>query len=83
MTIVKVIPQRPDPVVSTQSTKFGEDRARRYQQRLQTLIKQNQALIGAINVTNDPLQSNIALKQTMIVSEIDRLQNKQKDEVVS
>jgi len=78
---VKVIPQRPDSVVSTQPSSFGQARAARYQQRLKTLLKQNQALIGAKNVTVDPLQTNIANKQKLILSEIDRMQNKQKDEV--
>lgn len=79
---MKVIPQRPDPVQSTAPTSFGQARAVRYQQRLQTLLKQNQVLIGAKNVTVDPLQTNIAFKQELVVSEIDRLHNKQKDEVL-
>lgn len=81
MIIVKVIPHRPDPVQPAEPSTFGQARAERYQQRLEALTKQNQTLIGAKNVTEDPLQTNLAHKQELVVSEIDRLQNKQKDEV--
>jgi len=81
LSIVKVIPHRPDPVVSTQPRSFGQARAARYQQRLETLLKQNQALIGAKNVSTDRMQANLASKQELVLAEINQLQNKQKDEV--
>jgi hypothetical protein len=70
---------KPSSGSSTPST-FGQHRAERMEQRLQSSIKERRTLARAEAATVDPLQSNIQERGTIVSARIDRLSRELNDE---
>jgi len=73
---MKALLQRVLPNFSSQNTSFGQDRAERYQQRLQRVIDQRRKLIAVESTAPDPSQLHTAaqVKGQQLEGEMTRLQ---------